>query len=165
MSDNCQKGVGYHTKYTSFAIKSSAQHSGQYQDLYFYGCFIPPKEGYYQLIFSGDTDYTYEPIHSIYSFNGIGSKSRSTAFHYLYENTCYKYSIVQAVSWGNHNGALYYKDIDGKQEILSSTNSLSCTTFICLKGSDHPTCIKKLTCKVKGCNNINIIMISNIIIL
>ena len=146
LTSNCKRGISKANRLNeNQEILDKASYTGYYNDLYLNDAFCPPSIGTYQLIFDGSYEETNEQEWSSYLFNGILSKSSSSAYHSLYDKTCYKYLIVQAVALGQKTGSLYYKEINGEKTLITSDTSYTCEKFICLKGSKHPNCSKYFT--------------------
>ena len=147
LGSDCEAGIKKSSYNGRIYIIENASISCTSVDNYFSGSFCPPTSGLYRLLYEGPTHDVSETTYSYYSFNEIKSKNRTTAYHYLYRNTCYSYDIVHSYPNSNFEASLYYqKDSDSKVYITSDT-SYTCKRAICLKGSQDPRCFQYATCK------------------
>ena len=134
LGSDCEAGIQKSSYKGSTYIINKAYSSGTFNDNYFFGSFCPPTSGLYRLIYEGPINNNFETRYSIYTFNGITTKARISAYHYLYSGTCYSYSMKHSYPKSNFEASLYYqKDSDDKVYITNET-SYTCIREICLKG-------------------------------
>ena len=143
---NCEKGITVISIKNTIPILNEANVSGFYHDLDFSGSFCPHETGLFRLIYEGSLDEHNENAFSFYMLNNISSKNRTTAYHYLDKNTCYKYQIYHSSFDVFMNGTIYYQKNNDNKTILTSAHSLTCFRDVCLPGSRDLKCMKYITC-------------------
>ena len=142
----CERGISISTIDNFIPIAETANITGFYHDLCFSGSFCPRETGSFRLIYEGTLQEYNEKEFSSFMLNNISSKNRTTAYHYLDGNTCYKYSIYHSSYDVEMSGTLYYQKENDEKMILTSNHSLTCFRDVCLPGSRDLKCMKYITC-------------------
>ena len=144
-----EKGIAVWSINSTFPFAKEAKISGYYHDLSFSGSFCPHETGSFRLIYEGSMQEYNEIIYSVYKFNNITTKNRTTAYHYLDKNTCYKYEFYHSSYNTFMSGTLYFQKNSEEKTILTSAHSLTCFRYVCLPGSRDLKCMKYITCNNK----------------